>query len=87
MLTVLIGGQHYNLANAIKLRLVSNIEEDDLVALDDDSFAQLMPEQSYFAQVETELNSFAQVGQTKTFGFKWTNIHDCNWVHRRLRYN
>lgn len=46
-----------------------------------------MPEQSYFAQVETELNSFAQVGQTKTFGFTWTNIHDCNWVHRRLRYN
>lgn len=65
VLTVLIGGQHYNIANAIKLRLVSNIEEDDLVALDDDSFAQLMPKQSYFVQVDTQLNSFAQIVQNK----------------------
>jgi len=39
LITVLIGGQNCNLTNAIKLRLMSNVDEGDLVALDDYSYS------------------------------------------------
>jgi len=64
LLTVLLGEQYFDTANAIPLRLSGYIDEAELIEVD--------------AQTLNEI-------EMASIDFKWTNSHDCTWVHRRLR--
>jgi hypothetical protein len=68
-LAVLLGGQHYNLVEAVKLRQSTMIAE----------------EASVLAEIEASTEVSANLSTEVDQSFPWTATHDCNWVHRRLR--
>ena len=68
-LAVLLGGQHYNLVEAVKLR------QSTMIAEETSALAEIEASTEVTADLSTEVNQ----------SFPWTATHDCNWVHRRLR--
>ena len=68
-LAVLLGGQHYNLVEALKLRQSTMIAE----------------ETSALAEIESSTKVSADLSTEVDQSFPWTATHDCNWLHRRLR--